>query len=272
MLPFALNHMTVPNASTFEIFDMAKSLGFVGVELRNDMSAPLFGHLSAAEVGQEAKSKGLRILALAEVYAFNDNTTETRALAFDLAQMARDCGANAVALIPRVADHPVDRATQRSRLRAALMALRPMFDDLGITALIEPLGFANSSLRLKADVLAVLEELGHPAYFALIHDTFHHALSGEDVFFADATSVVHISGVSDPFVASGDIVDVHRGLVGANDRLGNLDQIAALCAQGYAGSFSFEAFAPEIHYMTDPASALSASIDFINSQVANLAA
>ena len=267
-----LNHMTMPASSTVEVLDVAKSLGCVGVELRNDLASEMFDGQSPAEIGVEADLRDLRIFVLAEVYAFNDNTTQTRNAALSLVRAAQECGAEAVALIPRVADRPVDRVMQRVLLRDALVALRPMLESNGITALIEPLGFANSSLRLKGDAMAVLEDMGRPDCFALIHDTFHHALSGETSYFADATRVVHISGVADPIVAPCNMVDAHRGLIDRNDRLGSIDQISHLRTQGYAGPLSFEAFAPDVHELIDPTGALSASAAFITSNVAKLVA
>lgn len=267
MIPICINQMTIPRVSTIALLDVAKSLNCAGVELRNDLASPLFDGKSATSVRAEAGARGLRIFALAEVNAFNDNTNETCEATRKLVQLAQECGAEAVALIPRIADSKVTRHIQRSLLRDALTDLQPLFEGTGITALIEPLGFSNSSLRLKADAVAVLDEMGRPACFALIHDTFHHTLSGETAVFADATQIVHISGVADPFVATVDMTDAHRGLVGENDRLDSVAQITELRAQGYNGPVSFEAFAPEVHEMTDPAKALSASTTFITSCV-----
>ncbi|WP_170157967.1 TIM barrel protein [Litoreibacter meonggei] len=262
----------MPASSTVEVLDAAKSLGCVGVELRNDLASEIFDGRSPAEIRDEACVRGLSIFVLAEVYAFNDNTTQTRNAALSLARAAQECGAEAIALIPRVAEMPIDRAMQRALLRDALNALRPMLEDNGITALIEPLGFSNSSLRQKGDAMAVLEDMGRPDCFALIHDTFHHALSGEAAYFADATRMVHISGVADPTVATRNMIDAHRGLIDSNDRLGSIDQISHLRRQGYSGPLSFEAFAPDVHELIDPTSALSASTAFITSNVAELAA
>ena len=272
MLPFGLNHMTVPGASTHAILDMAQALGCVGVELRNDLKTQLFDGQSPAVIGQEASARGLRILVLAEVYGFNDDTEESRAAVRDLAKQARACGAEAIALIPRIAKQPVAQSEQREALRKALTALKPILEDIGQMALIEPLGFAHSSLRRKADAMAVLDELGRPACFGLIHDTFHHALAEEAEIFAETTRVVHVSGVADRHVALNDMVDGHRGLVGGSDRLGNLEQIAQLRAQGYTGPLSFEAFSKDVHALNDPAAALSASMAFITSHGAEMVA
>ncbi|MGB0799304.1 MAG: TIM barrel protein [Planktomarina sp.] len=182
------------------------------------------------------------------------------------------CGGEAIVLIPRVMDRPIERTEQRALLKDALVNLQPILQGHGIVALIEPLGFVKSSLRFKSDVVSVLDEIGNPDCFGLIHDTFHHALSNESNVYADVTRIVHVSGVADPTIAMDDMTDAHRGLVDEADRLGNIEQIRRLMDDGFSGPFSFEAFSPEIHELTDPANALSVSTAFINSRVAQMAA
>lgn len=272
MTPTALNHMTMPHASTLALLDAAAALGCVGVELRNDLKTTIFNGASPSDIRDAAKARGLRILALAEVYGFNDNTAETQANVRSLVRLAQDCEAENIVLIPRIATGPVARPDQRDGLRAALTAIQPMLQDTGVTALIECLGFPNSSLRMKSDAVAVLDDLGQPDCFALIHDTFHHSLAGEDALFANLTRIAHISGVAATDVALPDMTDAHRGLVDAADRLGNLNQITALKAQGYTGAFSIEAFAPEVHALKTPTQAMSDMFAFINAGSAKMVA
>ena len=272
MLSFALNQMTSPNATTLGLLDMAISIGFSGIELRNDLNTKIFTDISPEEVKIATKARGIRILALAEVYAFNDNTPHSRKQILELVRLAQKCGAESIVLIPRVADQPTDRTSQRNQLQIALTAIQPIFEDHGITALIEPLGFSNSTLRFKSDVVAVLNEMGSQNCFGLVHDTFHHALANETEIFAGATRIVHISGVQNPNIPIPLLKDEHRGLVDAKDRLGNLAQISELLANGFSGPFSFEAFSKDIHELDDPTHKLLASAAFINSHVAKMVA
>ncbi len=267
MLPMGLNHMSVPNAGTLAVLNMAKSLDCVGVELRNDLKTPLFGDLAPDEAKDAATRAGLRILALAEVYGFNDNSDRVRSEVLALSDLARQSGAEAIVLIPRIETGPVRRVVQRRLLKTALAALQPIVQDSGIKALIEPLGFPYSSLRYKADVERVLDDLGRPECFALVHDTFHHALAEETDFYPDITQIVHISGVSNPAGPVVEFADHDRGLVTDDDRLGTVAQVKLLRAQGYRGPFSFEAFAPAVHSLADPKTDLSLSIAFIASAI-----
>ena len=100
-----------------------------------------------------------------------------------------------------------------------------------------------------------------------MHDTFHHTLADGGPLFPEQTGIVHISGVVDPSLSIDQMEDEHRVLVDEHDRLGNIDQIKALLAAGYDGAISYECFAPEIHALADPQTALKRSFDFITSEL-----
>ncbi len=272
MIPFALNHMTAPDLGWEAFADLARDLGCVGVEYRNDLGRPLFDGAAAADVGAAVRSRGLRFLALAEVKMFNDWSDTKRAEADALMQIAVAAGAEAISLIPRNDGVATDRADSRVVTETALRALLPMLRGYGLKAMVEPLGFAVCSLRYKdilADAIDAVD--GHGTYF-IVHDTFHHHLAGGGPIFPDLTGIVHVSGVVDSAVAVDDMRDLHRVLVDAQDRLGNVAQIAALQAAGYAGPISYEPFAPSVHALVDPRSALKASMEFIRTGLAAKAA
>ena len=50
----ALNHMTTPNLGYVDFLDLAKRLGCVGVEVRNDIARPLFDGIDPADAGAMA--------------------------------------------------------------------------------------------------------------------------------------------------------------------------------------------------------------------------
>jgi len=272
MLPIGLNHMTVRNASARELLSVATALGCVGVELRNDLGRSFFDGEHPRAFAEAAAAKGLRILALAEVKAFNDSPVEKLEMARALIDTAVACNAEAVALIPAVASEALSRRDQQTALRRALGLLQPILESRGIKGLIEPLGFATSTLRFKEDAVRILDEMNRPECFAIVHDTFHHHIAGEAKVCADLTGLVHISGITDPAFAVDQMADAHRVLVDADDRLDNIGQLRLLRAAGYSGPASFEAFAPDIHEMKDPTAALAGSIAFINASLADVTA
>ena len=272
MVKLAINHMTVAQASFLGLLEVASTLHATGVELRNDLPERLLGGLDPEQAGAIARSKSLRILALAEVKMFNDWSARKAQEATALMQISVACGAEAVSLIPRNDGVGTDPVQRRADLRVALLGLRPLLEAYGLVGLIEPLGFRTSSLRLKAEIVDEIEALDAADRFMLIHDTFHHFLADEDAYFAAHTGIVHISGVVDPNLSPCQIRDEDRVLLDERDRLKNIDQIRRLIADGYDRPFSFEAFSTKVQNLADPGVELSRSVHFIETGLAAEAA
>ncbi len=271
---FALNHMTAPRLDCRRFIDLAASLGCVGVELRNDLAdkklsgAAFFDGETPEAIGDYARAKGLRLLGLSEAYGFNSWSDAMRAKVQLLIDQAVASGAETISLIPRN-DAPKWSDSERlAALRQALSEILPMLEKAGMVALVEPLGFATSSLRSKAEAVEAIEAVGGIGRFKLVHDTFHHHLAGGGAVFAEHTGIVHISGVVDPTLTPEEMQDGHRILVDARDRLGNVAQMRELMEAGYDGAFSYEAFSPEVHAMTDAATAIGESCAFIRKGLA----
>ncbi len=272
MTMFALNHMTVAKMGYRALLDMAAELGCVGVEVRNDLPQALFDGMDPAAAGELARAKGVRLLALAEVKRFNDWSDSKAAEALALMKIAQAAGAEAVSLIPRNDNLGLGNGERQAALRVALKALKPMLEDHGLTGMVEPLGFEICALRHKAEAVEAIEAIGGTGRFKLVHDTFHHTLAHGGPLFAAHTGIVHISGVTDQTVTVAQMSDAHRVLVDRADRLGNIEQLAALAALGWAGPVSFEAFAPAVHDSANPRADLVASIAFIRDGLARVAA
>ncbi|WP_242494366.1 TIM barrel protein [Loktanella sp. IMCC34160] len=268
VLTTALNHMTVPGLSYDAFLDLAARLECIGVEVRNDLDRPLFDGADPATAGAMARDRGLRLVGLSQVYPFNSWSDAIAAEVRALIATAQACGAETISLIPRNDGTQTGNGERHANLRIALKAIRPMLEDAGLVALVEPLGFGRSSLRSKQETVETIHALDAGHVFKIVHDTFHHTLAGGSPLFPAETGIVHISGVVDPALPVDQMEDEHRVLVDENDRLGNIEQIGALLAAGYAGPISYECFSPETHALTDPYSALKRSFEFISAQVA----
>jgi 2-keto-myo-inositol isomerase len=271
MIAFALNHMTTARMGYAALLDLASGLGCVGVEVRNDLPQPLFDGMTPEAAGALARTKGLRLLAVAEVKRFNDWSDAKAGEALALMRIAQAAGAEAVSLIPRNDNLGMGNGERQAALRVALKALKPMLEDHGLVGLVEPLGFEVCALRYKSEAVEAIEALDATGRFKLVHDTFHHMLAQGGPVFPDHTGIVHISGVVDTGLAPGQMTDAHRVLVDERDVLGNVDQIRALQAAGYAGPVSYEAFAPSVHALSDPGPALRASMDHLMRETARAA-
>lgn len=255
---FALNHITTPNLPLETFFALARKLGLTEVEIRNDLP-DVVGTMAPEAVKAAAEKAGVTILAINALYPFNQWTPDLAAKAVAVADYAQACGARALVMCP------LNDGTKivHGDLVAALKAIKPTLEARGLTGLVEPLGFPISSMRTKAEAVSAITEAGGEGTFKLVHDTFHHHLAGESEFFPEWTGLVHISGVVDPAVAVEAMLDPHRVLVGAADRLENLAQLRALRDAGYAGPVSFEPFAPEVHDLPDPEAAIAASLGYV---------
>ena len=250
---FALNHITAPRLNSRQFIDLAARLGCVGVELRNDLAdkrlseKAFFDGENPKDVGAYARSKGIRLLGLSEVYGFNRWSDEIKAKVERLIGEAQASGAESISLIPSNDGRSESDEARLDGFRDALSRILPMIAGTDLIALVEPLGFTTSSLRHKREAIAVIEAVGGQSRYKLVHDTFHHHLVGETEFFPEWTGIVHVSGVIDPQLTPAQMRDEHRILVDGRDRLGNIAQIANLAAAGYKGAYSYECFAPSVH-------------------------
>lgn len=272
MPAFALNHMTVAAASFAELIDVATATGAAGIEARTDLASPLFDGLDPAEAGRRLRAAGLRFFALAEVKCFNDWSDLRAEEAAALIETARAAGAEGVALIPRNDGGGLGNGERQANLRIALRELHPMLKEAGLKGLVEPLGFPSCALRHKQEAVDTVAALGAEETFALVHDTFHHALAGGGPIFPEMTGMVHVSGVADPAPTFDEMQDAHRGLVDGADRLGNVAQLRALAEAGYDGPVSFECFAPEVHALADPVAAIRGSMAYLEARLAAVTA
>lgn len=261
-LRFALNRMVAPGLSLPDFIALAVALQCDAIELRNDLAGiEIEDGTPASTVRELCEKHGVTVLSINALYPFDVWNDERRAQATRLATYARACGAQGLVMCP-LNEHGDTRsdAQRAAGLRTALSELAPILREHGVLGFIEPLGFAECSLRRKQVAVDALQAIGGRDVFRLVHDTFHHHVAGEQAFFPELTGLVHISGVDDTQTPLSSIRDGHRVLVGEGDILGNAAQIDTLRGGGYSGYFSFEPFAQSVHGLADIRQALGASM------------
>lgn len=259
---FALNHIATPKLPVEDFFALARRLGMTEVEIRNDLP-DVVDTVAPEDVKAAAEKAGVEIVSVNALYPFNVWSGDLPARARALADYAQAAGAKGLVMCPLNDGNRVAHAD----LVAALKAMAPILRERGLIGLVEPLGFPISSLRTKEQAVQAIDEAGGGDVYRLVHDTFHHRLAGETEFFPERTGLVHISGVVDPAVAVEAMLDPHRVLVDAADRLENVRQIRRLVALGFDGPYSFEPFAPEVHELADPEAALRASMAHVTEEL-----
>lgn len=268
-LPFSLNRMSAPRILFDQYVALCRRLGVDAIEIRNDLDGvEIDDGTPAAAVRAAAEAGGVTILTINALQRFEQWNAERADEATALADYAAQCGARALVLCPTNSrDDGRGAHARHADLVHALKALKPILAQRGLLGFIEPLGFEECALRRKSDAVKGIYAAAGESVFRLVHDTFHHHLAGEDIFFPDLTGLVHISGVDESDLTVDRMRDGHRVLVGGADRLGNLRQLRELLARGYRGAFSFEPFAREIAEATDIEHRLRASMAFIRAEL-----
>ncbi|MES2979564.1 MAG: TIM barrel protein [Pseudomonadota bacterium] len=268
-LNFSINRIAAPRLPFAQFAALARRLGVTTIEIRNDLpGVEMEDGAPARQIGAIASAHGLRIRSINALQKF-DQFDATRAReAGDIIRYAAECGAEAIVLCPTNSHADSRSADERhTALVDSLRQLKPLLEAAGLIGLVEPLGFEECAVRRKSQAVRAIREVQGEATFQLVHDTFHHHLAGEDLFFPELTGLVHISGVEDMQLDAGQMRDGHRVLVGESDRLGNATQIARLLKAGYAGVASFEPFAEEIAAATDIEQRLTTSMAYLRGAV-----
>jgi 2-keto-myo-inositol isomerase len=177
-----------------------------------------------------------------------------------------------VSLIPRNDNQGLGNGERQANLRVALRDLKPMLEDHGLVGLVEPLGFEICACGTRPRRWTRSRRWTRRAPSWLVHDTFHHHLAHGGPIFPAHTGIVHISGVVDPDLGVAEMGDVHRVLVDERDRLGNIDQIAALQSRGLRRPRVLRGLRAVRPRLGRPERDLRASMDFIRSRLAAKAA
>lgn len=264
-IKFGFNHMVSPSLTPDALVDAAIQAGAVAIELRNDIGANSIKDVETARrVGAKAKDRGLEVRTINALYPFNVWNDERARQLESLAKLAAASGAVGLVMCPLNEGQMLEATPEKAAgLRAALKGAHAILGAHGLKGFVEPLGFAVSSLRFKREALAAIDDVKVADVFSLVHDTFHHRGAGEREIFAKRTALVHISGLEDPSISFADMLDEHRVLVGPKDRLGNVEQLKQLYADGFDGVVSFEPFAKEVHGLADPIAAVQESMAYI---------
>ena len=266
-IQFALNRTCMPHGTLDEFISLAKSAGVSAVEIRNDIAGREFADgTPARELKARLDDAGLKVASVNALQRFNDWTSEREAEAKSLIRYAAELGAPGLVLCP--AHEPRDQWDEKTKdvkLREGLRKLKPIFEDEGIKGYVEPLGMFHSTMKNQSRAAAAIDDIGGSASFALCYDTFQYFRCADDALFLDMVALIHVSGISRTDLAPGELTEPDRGLVMADDRVGNIEMLKRAFANGYSGFVSIEPFNPETQRDPHLLSKLRRSIDLIRS-------
>jgi 2-keto-myo-inositol isomerase len=264
----SLNRILSPRLPLPEFLKLTADLGMKMAEVRNDFADNgILDGLSDAQLEQTLSETGVRIITINALYPFEHgkhlqaNVEKLKGLISEAKKVS--CPHIVMCPFNEVGDArtPDERSAE---LVAALNAYGPLLTEARMVGLIEALGFERSALRTKRAALDGIARCAYPKAFALLHDTFHHYLSGETELFPRETKLIHVSGVV-AGKAKPAIEDDDRILVDASDVLDSRGQLATLLKAGCEAPISFECFSPTIRALPVPElkKALRASVGYL---------
>src|ERR1700676_3629951 len=244
-----LNRVIKPQIPLEEFLQFTADLGIKYVEVRNDFTNKgVLDGLSDVDLQMSFKETGVKALTINALYPFEDLKVlkENIERLKDLIAEAKRINCPQIVLCPLNDANDKRSAAQRAdELVTALTAYGPLLAEAKMIGLVEPLGFAICSLRTKKAALTGIARCDHPESYQLLHDTFHHYLSGETEFFPKQTAIVHVSGVL-PGKTKAATTDDDRILVTKDDIMDNRGQLAALLEAGCTAPISYEPFSSQV--------------------------
>ena len=250
-----LNRIIKPQIPLEEFLKFTADLGIKYVEVRNDFTDKgILDGLSDAALQKAFRDPGIKVLTINALYPFEDarilkeNTEKLKGLIAE----ARRINCPQIVLCPlNDANDKRSPAQRAEELATALTAYGPLFAESEMIGLVEPLGFEICSLRTKKAALEGIANCQYPESYKLLHDTFHHFLSGEIEFFPKETAIVHVSGLL-PGKTKAATTDEDRILVTEDDIMDNRGQVAALLKAGCIAPISYEPFSSKVRDLPLP--------------------
>lgn len=249
---YSLNRMIKPGLSLQEFFCLSKDSGCTGIELRNDINdGKILDGMKPEDVKVLANDYGQKIISINAIQKFNLLSCKEKTLDdLDyLIDISLCIGCEMIVLCPNNEKYDTRSKEQcYAETVEALKYIGNLLKNTGIIGLVEPLGFPISSLRFKQDAVKAINECDHSRLLKITHDTFHHFLSGEKLFYPEETGLMHVSGVVEQ-LQPGQYTDEHRIFITPEDIMSNVSQISEMKEKGYAGYISLEPFSSKVQKM-----------------------
>ena len=263
-----LNRIVKPQIPLEEFLKFTADLSIKYVEVRNDFTDKgVLDGLSDAALQKTFKDTGIKALTINALYPFEDVKVlqENIGKLKGLITEARRINCPQIVMCPLNDANDQRSAAQRAHeLVTALTAYGPLFAEAKMIGLVEPLGFGICSLRTKKAALEGIARCNYPESYQLLHDTFHHYLSGETEFFPNQTAIVHVSGVLAGKTKAA-TTDEDRILVTKDDIMDNRGQVTSLLEGGCTAPISYEPFSPQVRALplSELKLQLQKSIDYL---------
>ena len=262
---FALNQIILPNKPFEDFINFSKKLNIKSIEIRNDIKTNLIEENDPIKIKNICEENLINILSINALQKFNIWNKDRENELISLCKYADKANINAIVLVPLNDGSISTHEEQIQLVEKSLINIIKILEDFRVIGLVEPLGFKQSSLRLKSITINIINNL-QSKKLKIVHDTFHHALANEHDFFPSLTGLVHFSGISNKY-NNIELKDDHRSIVENNDIISNLNQMKTLVNSDYKGYFSFEPFSNTLINDSNIFKIVSNSLNFISSNI-----
>jgi 2-keto-myo-inositol isomerase len=266
---FALNRTCAPQLPLEDFIALATSVGVRAVEIRNDIEGREFHDgTPAAEVRARLDAAGLEVASVNALQRFNEWTPTRTKEATAIIAYAAALEARGVVLCPvHYEDHGWTDAEAEVNLRDGLRNLRPILMDFGIKGYVEPLGMKGSTMKRQDMAVAAISDVSGWDVYELCYDTFQYFRCGDTQLFPEHIGLAHMSGIARTDLVPSLLTEPDRGLIFVGDRVGNIAQLRALQAAGYAGFVSMEPFSPDVQRDPNLTAHLRASLEYVSTLI-----
>ena len=250
---FILNRIIQPNVPLKDFIQFAAECSACGIEIRNDLPNPqLLDGIKPEEITALCKNLNMKIVTVNALQKFNvpslfEEKKRELAVMLDKA-VSVECSKIVLCPLNDISDSRSEEQKHKD-LTDALNEYAPLFAKRNAIGLLEPLGFESSSMRFKKQAVKAIQSCNAPECYRILHDTFHHYLSGEQTMYPEFTELVHLSGVYAGKTKK-DITDADRVMPDEKDIMNNKGQLSYMQNHGFAGYISFEPFSPQIQKLS----------------------
>jgi len=225
-----LNRIICPDLGVGNFFKLAADVGIKKVEPRNDLPGTgIIDELSPARVRELADQCGIEIITINALQKFNLGCIRSQLIEElqQLIELAKSIRCRAIVFCPNIDARDTRNLDQiRKETPENLKSFASLFENGGMTGLVEPLCFPESPLDSLVAAMDIIRETEQP---------------------------------KEPYR------DGHRVLVGPKDRLKSREQVDLLLEIGYSGDISFEPFSEEIQSLPveELERVIKASVDYL---------
>lgn len=256
---FCLNRKAAPAIPLTETIQLVSELGVPNVEVRNDLYGPpdnttILDHLSGQRVANLLNEKQVNVETINAIGNMDnrDMIRENLKSLTSMLEMTKDFDLKNIIFCPvRSTDDHRSIEQRKTDAIANVRDYSSVLKQYGVNGLIEPLGFADSTLRTPWEGQAVIDAAGVDN-FKLVADTFHYYLAGvtDEQFIhkvdVNYVGLVHLSAVTTTTTPLENLDDQDRYMLSSDDIMESATLAKKFENAGYQGLYAFEPFSDDL--------------------------